>query len=62
MEYVITVYKKLVDGRIEPISVIRWTGRFYKNPKIFAKKHGGDFIEIQPLYEYLENSEQLDFI
>lgn len=57
MEYVITIYKNL-NGKPIPISIIKWTGIFHRNPRSFAKKHGGDFMEIQTLEDYLDLVEE----
>jgi hypothetical protein len=62
METVITVYRYLNFNHALPVKEIKWTGAFTKNPTKFAKKHGGDFIEIQSLEEYMENYDSLDLV
>jgi hypothetical protein len=57
MEYVITVYRL---PRV-PISEIRWTGKLPKDGTRFAIKHGGDFIEIESLEEYVDTLDCLPY-
>lgn len=55
MEYSIIVYKQLINYAI-PIAEIRWTGP-PPNSLRFAHRHGGDFVEIKSLEEYVETLE-----
>jgi hypothetical protein len=48
MDYIIKVYRKFGGDRIRLVAEIRWSGEFTKNPTRFARKHGGDIVEIVP--------------
>ncbi len=58
MERIITVYRRLTNGYANPVAEIHWTGEFHKDHVRFAKRHGGDFIDIQNLDEHQELVEQ----
>jgi hypothetical protein len=52
MDYTIKVYRKFAGDRIRLVAEIPWTGEFTKNPTRFARRHGGDIIEVQPKLSY----------
>ena len=47
MDYTIKIYRKFAGDRFRLVAEVPWTGEFRKNPDRFAKRHGGDFIEIK---------------
>jgi hypothetical protein len=62
MECVITVFKRLNRERVIPIAEIQWVGDLPARPHEFARKRGGDYIEIQTLEEYLETGDTSNLI
>lgn len=48
MDYTITIYRRYAGDRIRVVAEIAWSGEFTKNPTRFARRHGGDFIEVKP--------------
>jgi|WetSurMetagenome_2_1015567.scaffolds.fasta_scaffold01440_12 hypothetical protein len=57
MECVLIIYKNHI-----PLAEIIWTGDLPKSLKAFARKHGGDSVEIQSLDEYKELNEIYNLI
>jgi hypothetical protein len=47
MDYTIKVYRRFGSDRIRLVAEIDWSGEFTKNPTRFARRHGGDFIEVK---------------
>ncbi len=62
MDCIITVYKWLTRDHAIPVAEIRWTGGFHRSHAHFAKQHGGDFIEIQSLDDYMELADQINYV